>query len=223
MKLLIRLAAAIVLLCGGLPAAAQDWPSVPVPADAAGYWVTEHMLYNGLNMRASRFEIAQPLAKVEAFYRDAWGARMARTPWRNKTILGRAEGRHYITVELTPAGNATRGQIGVMEIPREAPRTPPGSGFPMPSQTKVSEDIVYLDTPQRTRTLNMENAFSPLQNAQFYSRTMKARGYVPERGSTPCTAASDQCISFYSRHDAKLMLSFKRVASGSNLVAVQSR
>ncbi|RYG12681.1 MAG: hypothetical protein EON92_07635, partial [Burkholderiales bacterium] len=89
-------------------AVAADWPSVPVPKDAKGEIVSDDMIYNGLRMRASRFDVPLPVDKVKAFYREEWGRGMIDTPHRGKSVLGypTKDAKHYITVELTQAGNS---------------------------------------------------------------------------------------------------------------------
>lgn len=197
-----------LLLCMS-PAAAADWPAVPVPAGARGEVVTRHMLYNGIDMRASQFQVKQPLSEVKAFYRGEWGKRLTDTPLGNKHVLGHLAKGHFITVELAAAGEtSTRGQIGVMKIPDTLPDADAiGRGFARLPNTTVVEDIVYLDTPGKVRTLNLVNRYSPFQNAQFYSRRYKGQGYAQEPDAAPCVAASRKCLLRYSKGEARVMVS----------------
>jgi hypothetical protein len=206
------------------PARAADWPDVPVPEGARGEVVSSHMVYNGLHMRASRFTAPMPLDQVKAFYRDQWGPAMADTPHRGKTLLGHAtrDARHYITVELTGEGkNTTRAQIGVMALPKRAPSPNSlGAGFARMPGTIVAEDIVYLDTPARVRTLSMVNRYSPLQNSNFYQRSLLAQGYRGAPIGSTCTARSDSCSSRYSNGDKRITVSSSRTPAGTATIAV---
>ncbi len=204
------------------PARAEDWPEVPIPEGARGEIVSSHMIYNGLHMRASRFTAPMPLDQVKAFYRDQWGRAMADTPHRGKTLLGHAtrDARHYITVELTGEGNATRAQIGVMALPKRAPEAALGAGFARMPGTTVAEDIVYLDTPARVRTLSMVNRYSPLQNSNFYQRSLLAQGYRGAPIGSTCTARSDSCSSRYSNGDKRITVSSSRTPAGTATIAV---
>lgn len=205
------------------PAPAEDWPDVPVPEGARGEIVSSHMIYNGLHMRASRFTAPMPLDQVKAFYRDQWGRAMADTPHRGKTLLGHAtrDARHYITVELTGEGNATRAQIGVMALPKRAPEVAAlGAGFARMPGTTVAEDIVYLDTPARVRTLSMVNRYSPLQNSNFYQRSLLSKGYQASPVGAPCKAASNSCSSRYSKGDQRISVSSSKTPVGTTIIAV---
>jgi hypothetical protein len=205
------------------PAPAEDWPDVPVPEGALGEIVSSHMIYNGLHMRASRFTAPMPLDQVKAFYRDQWGRAMADTPHRGKTLLGHAtrDAKHYITVELTGEGNATRAQIGVMALPKRAPEAAAlGAGFARMPGTMVAEDIVYLDTPARVRTLSMVNRYSPLQNSNFYQRSLLSKGYQASPVGAPCKAASNSCSSRYSKGDQRISVSSSKTPAGTTIIAV---
>lgn len=204
-------------------AAAADWPSVPVPDGARGEVVSNDMTYNGLHMRASRFTAPLPIDKVKAFYREEWGARMNDTPHRGKSVLGSPtkDAKYYITVELTPAGNSTRGQIGVLELPsRAVPENSIGAGFARMPKTVVAEDIVYRDTPSPVRTLSMVNRYSPKQNSDFYTRTLAAKGYVSAPGARGCVAASNECVSRYSNGNKRITVTSSRSDAVTVVIAV---
>lgn len=205
------------------PAIAADWPEVPVPEGAKGEIVSDDMLYNGLHMRASRFTVPLPVDKVKAFYREEWGRRMIDTPHRGKSVLGypTRDAKHYITVELTQAGNSTQGQIGVMELPKKPPSADSiGAGFARMPDTTVAEDIVYLDTPARVRTISMVNRYSPQQNSDFYARNLAPKGYVREPAKTPCKTSSAECVTRYVNGDKRVTVSSSKSQAGTVVIAV---
>lgn len=204
-------------------AIAADWPEVPVPEGAKGEIVSDHMVYNGLHMRASRFTVPLPVDKVKAFYREEWGRRMIDTPHRGKSVLGypTKDAKHYITVELTQAGASTQGQIGVMELPKKPPSAGSiGAGFARMPDTTVAEDIVYLDTPSHVRTISMVNRYSPQQNSDFYARSLAPKGYVREPGKTPCKAGSAECVARYVNGDKRVTVSSSKSSAGTVVIAV---
>lgn len=224
MKARSSLAGALALLAlAATPLPAADWPQVPVPDGADGETVSSHMIYNGLHMRASRFTAPMPLDKVKAFYRGHWGNGMADTPHRGKTLLGHAtpDAKHYITVELAGAGNTTHAQIGVMVLPKRAPSPASiGAGFARMPGTTVAEDIVYLDTPARVRTLSLVNRYSPLQNSNFYHRNLLSQGYRGEPLGGACKAASHSCSSRYANGDKRVTVSSSKTPAGTVTLAV---
>jgi hypothetical protein len=213
--------APLALAAGSVVAA--DWPSVPVPKDAKGEIVSDDMIYNGLRMRASRFNVPLPVDKVKAFYREEWGRGMIDTPHRGKSVLGypTKDAKHYITVELTQTGSSTQGQIGVMELPKKPlPAGSIGAGFVRMPDTTVAEDIVYMDTPSRVRTLSMFNRYSPLQNSDFYARNLTSKGYVRQPAKQPCKASSSECVSHYVNGTKRITVASTKSNVGTVVIAV---
>lgn len=213
---------ATLLGLAAVPAHAVDWPDVPVPDQATGEVVSDHMIYNGIDMRASRFTVQAPLGQVERFYRKEWGNDVVATPLSGKTVLGHLEDRrYYVTVELAEDGNRTRGQIGVMQLPKsDLPPDAVGKDFGRLPNTQVSEDIVYMDTPRHVRTLSMLNGYSPLQNQQYYVRHFSEQGYVQDGPSSPCTGTSPNCVSRFTRQDERVTVTASRGQAGTVVVAV---
>lgn len=215
----------LLVLCvaaAAVPAPAADFPDVPVPKGARGERVSDHMRYNGLDMRASRYAIDQPVDKVRAFYLRQWKDKVADTALDGGgSVLGYMDrGRHYVTVALRPAGRGTEATIGVMRLPLEdvAPDAV-GKGFARLPRTEVAEDIVYLDTPRQVRTLSMSNAHSPFQNERFYTRTLGAQGYAREPGDA-CQASSQVCQVRYTRDRERITVTAMRQEQGTAIVAV---
>lgn len=201
---------------------AVDWPDVPVPDEASGEVVSDHMLYNGIPMRASRFRVAQSPKQVEQFYRKAWDDLVVATPVGSKTVLGHmTKSGYYITVELSGDANRTQGQIGVMEIPKkDLPTDGVGKGFGRLPDTQVAEDIVYMDTPRHVRTLSMLNRYTPLQNQQYYARYFAGQGYARDGSSSACTVSSKHCVSRFTRQDDRVTVTSSRGQTGTVIVAV---
>ncbi|WP_440985274.1 hypothetical protein ACQHIH_20275 [Xanthomonas sontii] len=204
------------------PAHALDWPEVPVPDQATGEIVSDHMLYNGIAMRASRFRVAQSPQQIEQFYRKQWGNTVVATPMGNKTVLGHmTRDGYYITVELSGDTTRTQGQIGVMELPKkDLPADGVGKGFGRLPDTQVAEDIVYMDTPRHVRTLSMLNQYTPLQNQQYYSRYFAGQGYARDDSSSACTASSPHCVSRFTRRYERVTVTSSREKTGTVIVAV---
>jgi len=211
--------ASCLAFCPSL-ASGVAFPSVPVPEGATGEVVTRHMVYNGVDMRASRFTAPQALADVKAFYGAEWRGQMVESELGGKTILGRRDGKYYITVELTPSGGITRGQIGVTRLPDREVRQERGAGFPVLSGTVVVEDIVYMDTPEKARTLNMRNTYTPQQNDQYYDRMLRGRGYVRETSARRCVAGANECVSYFSKGDSRIVVAYVRDAAGTQVAAI---
>lgn len=221
-RLLAQMVGPVLLGLAAHPARAADWPDVPVPEQASGEIVSDHMVYNGISMRASRFTVAAPPRQVEQFYRQQWGKGVVATPMGNKTVLGHMEaGGYYVTVELSGDATSTRGQIGVMQLPnKDLPTDGVGKGFGRLPDTQVAEDIVYMDTPRHVRTLSMLNRYTPLQNQQYYTRYFAAQGYVRDGSSSACAAKSPHCVGRFIRQEDRVTVTSSRGKTGTVVVAV---
>ena len=188
----LRGPAAVLLLA--LAAGAQAWPTVPLPERSRGEAVSRHMKDNGLDMRASRFVAPGSVDQVVAFYAMRWPGRHVVDRVEGRTIVGHADGNHYVTVELRPAGDSTEGTIGIMRMPAAGEVPVLGAGFPVTAGTEVISDIEHLDTPTRARTLVLGNGLSPWVNRQEYSRRLRAQGWQ-DTGGTACRPSGRSCVA----------------------------
>lgn len=199
--------------------AAWAWPSVPLPEGSKGERVSDHMKYNGLDMRASRFATPLRPAAVIDFYARQWPGTHVIDRLGEKTIIGHAQGPHYVTVELVAAGGGTEGTIGIVLLPDKAIRPVLGEGFFKPVSTEVISDISYLDTPNETRTLVMRNRLTPYLNLQHYHQRLASDGWKSEDSSS-CKPASRECIvRFGKANDRRLVMTMTRQDAGTLLVA----
>ena len=196
------------------------WPSVPLPEHSQGEWVTRHMNYNGLHMRASRFVTTLPLEDVKQFYKGLWGEQHVENEIAEKTILGHASGQHFITVELKNLGGGTEGIVGVLEMIEGEVDFTPGEGFPVPGGSEVVSDVRYLDGPRQSRMLSVENGRTPFVNHQFYYHQLRMQGWRISSDPTACRSYSETCIAGFERQDQVATLVFARGQAGSQVVAV---
>lgn len=197
---------ALLALC----ASAHAWPTVPLPADSRGEAVSRHMKYNGLDMRASRFSTPATVEEVVAFYAAKWPGRHVVDELDGKTIVGHADGAHYVTVELAPSGGGTEGTVGIIRLPRDGQVPELGKGFYVPAGTEVLSDIVHLDMPRQTRTLVLSNGLSPYVNQLHYSRHLRGEGWKASRGSA-CRPSERECVaSFEHPSGGRMMLTMTR-------------
>lgn len=188
-----------------LCASAYAWPTVPLPPDSRGELVSSHMKYNGLDMRASKFSVPATVEEVVAFYAAKWPGRHVVDELDGKTIVGHADGAHYVTVELTGSGGGTDGTIGIMRLPRDGEAPELGKGFYVPAGTEVLSDIVHLDTPNETRTLVLSNGLSPYVNQLHYTRHLRGNGWKASRGSA-CRPSERECVASFEHPSGGRML-----------------
>lgn len=206
----------IVLATGPVVA----WPAVPLPAQSHGEWVTRHMNYNGLSMRASRFVTTQGIEEVKQFYLGLWGEEHVQNLIAEKTVLGRAEGQYFITVELKPLGAGTEGMIGVLEMVDGDIDFTMGEGFATPGGSEIYNDIRYLDGPQTVRVLGLRNGHSPAVNYQFFHRQLRTQGWSISSDPNGCRGLASSCVASFERNKQALTLVISRDAQGSSQVVV---
>lgn len=210
------LLAALLLACTS--ARADDWPDVPLPDHSRGEWVSKHMVYNGLHMRAAQFTTPTTMEDALTFYRRQWRGDLTENRVGSKTVVGRPSGKHFITIELEPKGKTTRGTVGITRMPDGPPDQPVGHGFARPAGSRVVNDIRYLDTGNETRTLMLSNRLSPYVNQQFYARRLRAQGWdIADAGG--CKSSSHACTArFEKKNGARMTMSVVRERQGGSVV-----
>src|SRR5690606_34925333 len=148
-----------------------------------------------------------------------WGKDHVVNRLDGKTIVGRAVGDHYVTVELDPKGSTTEGTIGIMKLPKKKIEYVMGEGFATPPDTEVFNDIRYYDTPRESRTLGRRNKQTPYVNDQFYARRLQARDWTLDEGR-PCQPASPACVARFTKHDSRIAITMTRGGDfGTDIVA----
>lgn len=199
---------------------AVEWPTVPLPDGTTGESVSRHMLYNGLHMRTSRIQSTRTPAEVIEFYRQKWRGRIVENRIAGKTILGHLEGQHYITVDLRQRGGGTEATIGIMRVTPDGPRSTPGKWLARPANTEVLNDVQYLDTPDKMRTLTLRNRLSPAQNYEFYRRTLLGKGWKAE--GPGCSVIANACSVQFASGERRLAMTIGREQDGTVIIANQN-
>lgn len=213
------IASVLALLASSV--SADEWPVVPLPEDSRGEWVSRHMIFNGLHMRAIRIDNPRSPAEVTDFYKKIWKGTFVEDKVGDDVVIGHMQDGHYITVDVAKAGGRTQGNIGVTRVPDAPPPTKLGRWLAQPAGSRVFNDIEYLDVPEPTRTLTFGNALSPYQNHQFYQRRLLASGWRPVDAAA-CTAAMDGCAARFEKGGQHMSVTFSREAAGSVVIANQT-
>jgi hypothetical protein len=210
---------ALVALASLRPAlAASDdarWPQVPVPQHVETFDVGQELVVNGTRARIRGFVSHTNPAVLAASFRQLLGQPLVEDRRGNKLILGRGEGRYYVTVQLDPIGSGTRGVIAVTKPPvdREEPEDaaaarrllsalPPGSS--LTNHTSSIDGDVHADHDA------IVNVHSLDINREYVQRMLRTDGFVLERESGPRQAkqpgshlASDTRTLFFKRAGAE--------------------
>jgi hypothetical protein len=191
------------------------WPQVPVPKQIQTFDIGQEMTVNGTPVRLRGFvSYASPVTLAIAF-RQLLGRPLMEDHRGNTLVLGRGEGRYYITVQLTSVGSGTRGVIAVTRplVDRESPLNadaarrllsalPPGST--LASHTSSMDGLAHADHDA------IVNSHSVGINSEYVQRMLRADGFILERESGPSQfrharahLSSDARTLFFKRRDAE--------------------
>lgn len=212
-------ALAALLLAG--PTLAASWPDVPEPDGVQSEWVSKDMIYNGLPMRISRFTSSLPVSSIVSYYNREWPGQTVINEVGGKTVIGHAQGEHYVTVEVSAKGSGSQAQIGITRLLKRKPDTAAGADFPKPTGTQVINDITYLDTPGRS--LSMESTLSPFQTDAFYASRLPSEGWSRSSGPAGCSMIALQCVVRYSKGKQEMTMTFNRHEQGTSIVVNQTQ
>lgn len=196
---------------------ASSWPSAPVPSGTRTDEVAQHIVFNGLDMRAQTFVSTRSQDELIAFYRKAWDKEVVVNRMGSAEVIGHRDGDYYITVQVSSSGSGSKGNIGIVDVASAPKHFVPGKGLPAPAGSKVFNDIAYPDDSVPARTVAMRNGLSPTQNGAYFRERLLADGWkVSDAG----TCGGNDCVMRYERGDSKLTLLVMRERDGQSQVLI---
>lgn len=174
----------IVLAMTACPtlASTQTWPTIELPENIHPTSVGEQITQNGLPMRVQVFMTKQSSSELATWFRASFGRRHVENKLGAATVFGRADGDFYISVQLTPILNGTRGIVAVSRIKTMAEasaRKEPRSDAP--GDSKVLSDTRSDDGSKTARHLIYTNLHTQEVNRELVSSFLKEKGYKLER------------------------------------------
>jgi hypothetical protein len=214
-QLYVALAA---LALPGLVLAAGDetpWPHVRVPQQVETFDIGHETVVNGTPVRMRGFMSGASPAVLAASFRQVLSKPLVEDRRGETLVLGRGDGRYYVTVQLVPFGSGTRGFIAVTRPPvnQEAPgdmvavrrllsALPPGS--------TLASHTSSIDGETRAEHDAIVNDHSIGLNSDYVKRMLHADGFILERESGPSPAmhsrahvAADARTLFFKRPGAE--------------------
>jgi hypothetical protein len=115
-RLLLLPAFSIALAALPSARAAPPWPEVALPPGLQTVDVGRQMTVDGMPMRVRGFLSPEPADRLAALFRASLGSPLVESRHGAKTILGRAQGNNYLTVQIEPAGSGARGLIALTDV-----------------------------------------------------------------------------------------------------------
>ena len=202
-----------------LATSADEWPQVRVPRQIETFDVAQEVNVNGTRARIRGFVSPATPSELAVAFRQLFGQPLMEDRRGDKLILGRGQGRYYVTVQLDPLGSGTRGVIAVTRPPVDR-EEPADAGIArrllsaMPPGSTLASHTSSIDGKTRADHDAIVNSHSIGINSEYVRRMLRADGFVLEResGSLPAMRAGSHIAP-----DARTLF-FKR--PGAEAIAV---
>jgi hypothetical protein len=200
-------------------ASADEWPQVRVPRQIETFDIAQEVNVNGTKAKIRGFVSPAAPSELAASFRQLFGQPLMEDRRGDKLILGRGQGRYYVTVQLDPLGSGTRGVIAVTRPPVDR-EEPADAGVArrllsaMPPGSTLASHTSSVDGTTRADHDAIVNSHSIGINSEYVLRMLRADGFILEResGSLPTMRAGSHIA-----HDARTLF-FKR--PGAEAIAV---
>lgn len=166
---------------------AAQWREVRLPPGAQGFSLGESLFANGVPMQVQGFLSRQPAPQVLAWFRASLGMPLVENQVGASTVLGRAQGSHYLTVQVEPAGTGSRGLIAqadlqAMAAGREVEHSLQARWLSrLPSGMRLHSLTRGHDGGRHYQHLVLESPHSPSLSSDAINGLMRQDGYALER------------------------------------------
>jgi hypothetical protein len=225
--LTLTLTLTLVSFCAWPVAAESGWPQIALPSDARPFEIATQASVNGLPMQLRGFISDSGPDQLLAWFRQRLGQPLVENVVGGKRVLGRAQGAHYITLQLEPAGHGTRGLIAVtalagalaqrsateMETARLLSGFPPGS--------RLLNHIVSSDAGKVSTYVVLTNGQDEALNLQRVKDVMRAGGLALERESGSDARVPGRTAFFKGRNREAVAIVYRDGAGQSAIVMNQ--
>lgn len=210
-------ALAAVVLCKPALAARDDarWPQVRVPQQVETFEIGQETVVNGTPLRMRGIVSPASPAVLATSFRQILGEPLMEDRRGNTLVLGRAEGRYYMTVQLNPAGSGTRGVIAVTKPPIDQQEPADAAAArrllsALPPGSTLTSHTSSIDLGTRADHDAIVNLHSIGINSEYLQRMLRSDGFILERESGPSQAertrtplAADARTLFFKRPGAE--------------------
>jgi hypothetical protein len=124
----------------------QDWPRVPLPREVQVFDIGQQVTLNALPMRLQGFVSQAAPDKVVELFRHSLGKPLVETTLETRRILGRVEGEFYLSVQIEPAGQGSRGTTAVTHLK---------AGYESQEQTRLQREHLLSRLPTGSQVLSL--------------------------------------------------------------------
>ena len=189
-----------MLLAPGHAGTLATWPSVELPADVQTFDVGGDFLSNGMPTRATGFISPRGTSAVADWFKSHPATHWSVERTQEATVLGRAEGKHFITIKLTPVRNGTRGLVSIVDMAKaaqEAPRLQARLAqwiSELPSGTRILNHMASNDAGRLSEHLLLVNQQSEALNIRSVTAALVGRGFAVERTLDPSSTKAPSAL-----------------------------
>jgi hypothetical protein len=228
----VAFAAAVVFTPAFATPVDATWPQVRVPQQVETFEIGQEMVVNGMPVRMRGFVSPASPAALTTSFRQVLGEPLMEDRRGNTLVLGRGQGRYYLTVQLTPAGSGTRGLIALTKPPidkEEAADTPATRRLlaALPPGSTLASHTSSIDDGIRADHDAFINSHSLGINSEYVQRMLRADGFNFERESGPSPAAevrkhffADARTLFFRRPDAEAIAVLFSDGNGKSVIVL---
>ena len=180
--------------------AAGDWPTIPLPKESTAYPVDDTIVTNGVPMQVTAFTSPQSQEKLLAWFRKKFEGHRVENRVGQKIVLGQARGEHYLTVQIEPTRDGSRGVAAVSHLKaaydqREKTRAGRDRWLrQLPAGSRIISETASANHQQHSEQRVYANAHSASVNRDALREILGRDGLILERESrvdnTPTHAAA---------------------------------
>jgi hypothetical protein len=203
--LLACIAIAVASVAHGGPQ--PDWPRVALPPGASSHEIGDEVSLYGMPLRIAVFTSPEKPSALVQWFGKSLGEPFTLDTLNGKTILGRRQAGHYITLQLEAAGSGARGLIAVSDLagflrsPTQRGEADARWDTRLPADTQVVSRMRSRDGNRRSDYVVARNRHSGQMNVDALTTSLAVDGLVLERDVVPGRAAASG-VESASRHAA---------------------
>ena len=174
------------------------WPEPRLPEGITIFALGQAMTVNGVPMRLQGFVSRQPPALLADAVRRSFGQPLVESTRGAKRILGRTEGRFYLTVQIEASGNGSKGIIATTDLGELAKnhqsieRAKVQWLDRLPAGSTIASDMRSDDGGKEARHTVIVNDQAPVRNRDAIVNLLTNEGYVLERETPPAVGQNRQ-------------------------------
>jgi hypothetical protein len=205
--------------------AESHWPQIALPAHVRAFEIVTQASVNGLPMQLRGFLSDTAPEQLLTWFRQRLGQPLVESVIGNKRVLGRLQGAHYITLQLEPAGQGTRGLIAITALASAFSRRTVTkletarllSGFAPGS--RLLSHIVSSDAGKVSTYVVLTNGHDEASNFQSIKEMMRTDGLALENEAISGVAKGARTAFFKGRNREAVAIVY-RDASGQSAIVM---